>query len=245
MRATGQTVSLEGSLTESERRIIAARAILGEWLSGSGGGWQDSGGIWPGIKLIQGVSSAEGDIEYGISRGCLLPCHKILTHEDVSLQTRKQLQESLILVHGGMAQDVGPILEMVTERYLLRSKIEWQGRLEALTLFDQIVTQLKKVISKRLEDRRIRISSARSKLLFHGRRISTLNRLLIESRRIRERFLGILDARRNVRRWNGFSFHPSRKIEAQNRLQEIMSSEKRRFEQGIPFAMEPVVYDLP
>ncbi|HCV43741.1 MAG TPA: UTP--glucose-1-phosphate uridylyltransferase, partial [Bacteroidetes bacterium] len=42
MRATGQALSLTGSLTESERRTIAARAILGEWLGGSGGGWQDS-----------------------------------------------------------------------------------------------------------------------------------------------------------------------------------------------------------
>jgi hypothetical protein len=79
MRATGQTSSLTGSLTESERRTVAARAILGEWLSGSGGGWQDSGGVWPGMKLIQGVLSTEGDIEYGISRGCLLPRHTILT----------------------------------------------------------------------------------------------------------------------------------------------------------------------
>ena len=33
-----------------------------------------------------------------------------------------------MLVHGGMAQDVGPILEMVTEKYLLRSEAEWRGR---------------------------------------------------------------------------------------------------------------------
>ena len=44
MRATGQTACLEGPLLEEERRLVAARAILGEWLGGSGGGWQDSGG---------------------------------------------------------------------------------------------------------------------------------------------------------------------------------------------------------
>ncbi|MGO9481667.1 MAG: UTP--glucose-1-phosphate uridylyltransferase, partial [Candidatus Kryptoniota bacterium] len=143
MRATGQTSSLTGSLTEDERRIVAARAILGEWLGGSGGGWQDSGGIWPGIKLIEGVASKEGDLEYGVSRGCLLPRHTILGQSDVSLNTRDQLRESLVLVHGGMAQDVGPILEMVTERYLLRSDIEWKGRKQALTLFEQIVNDLK------------------------------------------------------------------------------------------------------
>ena len=47
-------------LDESERRLVAARAILGEWLGGSGGGWQDSGGVWPGMKLISGALAAEG-----------------------------------------------------------------------------------------------------------------------------------------------------------------------------------------
>jgi hypothetical protein len=44
MRATKQTEFIEGPLLEEERRLVAARAILGEWLGGSGGGWQDSGG---------------------------------------------------------------------------------------------------------------------------------------------------------------------------------------------------------
>jgi len=77
MRATGQARSLTGPLAEAERRVVAARAILGEWLGGSGGGWQDSGGVWPGIKLIEGVRAAEGDPEFGISRGRLLPNHRI------------------------------------------------------------------------------------------------------------------------------------------------------------------------
>ena len=110
-----------GGLGEDDRRLVAARAILGEWLGGSGGGWQDSGGVWPGIKLIHGVPAQEGDPEFGISRGRLLPNHQILGTQEVRPETRRQLQQSLVLVHGGMAQDVGPILEMVTEKYLLRS----------------------------------------------------------------------------------------------------------------------------
>ena len=55
MRATGQAKSLTGPLAEEERRLVLARALLGEWLGGSGGGWQDSGGVWPGMKLICGV----------------------------------------------------------------------------------------------------------------------------------------------------------------------------------------------
>src|SRR5204862_1615667 len=103
MRATGQTRAMTGTLEESERRLVAARAILGEWLAGSGGGWQDSGGVWPGIKLIQGQTAQEGDPESGVSRGRLLPTHRILDEEDASPQTRQKLQDSLVLVHGGMA----------------------------------------------------------------------------------------------------------------------------------------------
>jgi len=113
MRATGQAKSLTGALTEPERRLVAARAILGEWLGGSGGGWQDSGGVWPGMKLITGAPAAEGDPEHGASRGRLLPNHRILDQSDCSDATRQKLQDSLVLVHGGMAQNVGPILEMV------------------------------------------------------------------------------------------------------------------------------------
>ncbi|MGE5783182.1 MAG: hypothetical protein ACM3ZE_01270, partial [Myxococcales bacterium] len=69
MRATGQVASLSGSLTEPERRIAAGRAVLGEWWGGSGGGWQDRGGIWPGIKRIEGVLADCSDVEYGSSRG--------------------------------------------------------------------------------------------------------------------------------------------------------------------------------
>jgi hypothetical protein len=245
MRATGQPSSLAGSLTEAERRTVAARAILGEWLSGSGGGWQDSGGIWPGMKVIQGVRSAPGDIEYGISRGCLLPRHTILAQEDVSPRTRQQLQESLILVHGGMAQDVGPILEMVTERYLLRSGREWKGRQEAISLFDRIVNYLK--------SGDVQAVGKSTHANFHGP-IQTIipwaSNLYTESiiervgREFGEDFWGFWMLGGMSGGGMGFLFHPSRKREAQRRLQDIMRAEKRRYEHGIPFAMDPVVYDF-
>ena len=59
-------------------------------------------------------------------------------------QTRQKLQDSLVLVHGGMAQDVGPILEMVTEKYLLRSEAEWVGRQEAMRILDEVTDLLRK-----------------------------------------------------------------------------------------------------
>ena len=107
--------------------MVAARAILGEWIGGSGGGWQDSGGVWPGIKMIEGQRAGTDDPEFGISRGRLLPDHRIYSDEEVTPATRQQLCDSFVLVHGGMAQDVGPILQMVTEKYLLRGDAEWRA----------------------------------------------------------------------------------------------------------------------
>ena len=245
MRATGQIGSLTGSLSEIERRTVAARAILGEWLGGSGGGWQDSGGVWPGIKLIEGVKSQEGDIEFGVSRGCLLPRHTILDYNEVSEKTRMKLQNSLILVHGGMAQDVGPILEMVTERYLLRLEREWKGRLKALELFDEILGELKKGNISQLGK------------LTHENFFGPIQTIIPWASNIyTEAIIERVKAEFGNKFWGfwmlggmsgggmGFLFDPSQKSEAQIRLEEIMKEQKKRFEKGIPFAIEPVVYDF-
>ena len=245
MRATGQTHSLTGGLAEDERRVAAARAILGEWLSGSGGGWQDSGGVWPGMKIIQGVQAAEGDPEFGISRGCLLPRHTLLGHDDVSAETRQKLQDSLVLVHGGMAQDVGHILEMVTEKYLLRAEAEWQGRLEAVQFLDQIV--------KHLRQGNIRAIGEMTQRNFDGP-IQTIvpwagnmfTQMLIEQTRktFGSDFWGFWMLGGMSGGGMGFIFHPEKKHAAQEQLQHIMSEAKRRLERAVPFAIEPVVYDF-
>ena len=238
MRATGQAKSLTGQLTEPERRLVAARAILGEWLGGSGGGWQDSGGVWPGAKLIQGVSAQEGDPEFGISRGRLLP-----NHTPVEIGAR--LQDSLVLVHGGMAQNVGPILEMVTEKYLLRSEAEWQGRQEATRVLDEIIAALKAGDVKR-------IAAATTRNFFGPLQtiIPWATNLYTETiiNRVRQQFgdnfwgfwmLGGMSGG-----GMGFIFAPGHKPAAQIALAEIMTQTKRELQSALPFAMEPVVYDF-
>ena len=81
--------------------------------------------------------------EYGISRGRLLPSHCQLTNEEAPLELVDVLHQSLVLVHGGMAQNVGPVLEMVTEKYLLLESTEWAARQEALSIFEDILQSLK------------------------------------------------------------------------------------------------------
>src|SRR3954447_5633322 len=245
MRATGQAKSLTGPLQEHDRRLVAARAILGEWLGGSGGGWQDSGGVWPGIKLIHGVTAGEGDPEFGISRGRLLPNHKIFTAAEVPEATRERLQQSLVLVHGGMAQDVGPILEMVTEKYLLRSETEWQGRKQAIQTFDDILGYLKQ--------NDIRAIGEATERNFFGP-IQTIipwasnlyTETLIRATRAEfgDRFFGFWMLGGMAGGGMGFIFDAAVRTQAQDRLQQIMSETKRRLERAVPFAMEPVVYDF-
>lgn len=245
MRATGQATSLAGPLSEPERRLVAARAILGEWLGGSGGGWQDSGGVWPGIKLIEGARATEGDAEFGISRGRLLPQHRILPLSEVSEATRQRLQDSLVLVHGGMAQDVGPILEMVTERYLLRSEAEWAGRRRAGELLNEITDHL------RAGD--VRAIGEATERNFNGPLqtiIPWANNLYTETliKSVRAEFgpsfwgfwmLGGMSGG-----GMGFIFDPARKLEAQERLGALMGEVSHSLAGGVPFAMKPVVYDF-
>lgn len=245
MRATGQTGALAGGLTEAERRIVASRAILGEWLGGSGGGWQDSGGVWPGIKLIEGSEAAPGDPEYGISRGCLLPKHRILTEADVPPASRRKLAESLILVHGGMAQNVGPILEMVTEKYLLRSAAEWTARQEALTYLDAVLAALKAGDIRELGAITTRNFTGPLQSIIPwatSHYTETLIRLTRE--RFGERFWGFWMLGGMSGGGMGFMVDPAVRSEAQAFLLETMCAVKRGLQHALPFAMDPVVYDF-
>jgi hypothetical protein len=245
MRATSQIHALTGGLEEDDRRLVAARAILGEWLGGSGGGWQDSGGVWPGVKLIHGVTAAENDPEFGISRGCLLPRHRILSSAEVSPETRAQLQRSLVLVHGGMAQDVGPILEMVTERYLLRSGAEWEGRREATRVFDEAVACLKTGDVRALGRCTERNFDGPIQTIIPWAGNLYTDTLVSRARaEMGADFWGFWMLGGMSGGGMGFLFDPRRKQQAQDRMQEIMSETKRRLEGAVPFAMEPVVYDF-
>ncbi len=238
MRATGQAASLTGGLQEHERRLVAARAILGEWIGGSGGGWQDSGGVWPGAKLIQGVRAAEGDPEFGVSRGCLLPRH-------TPVKIGAHLQDSLVLVHGGMAQNVGPILEMVTEKYLLRSEVEWTARQEAMRVLDEVVAALEAGDLPRI--------AAQTTRNFFGPIQSIIpwatnlyTETIIDRVRARfgEHFWGFWMLGGMSGGGMGFIFDPRHKAAGQTALAEIMAAAKRELQNALPFAMDPVVYDF-
>lgn len=245
MRATGQMSSLTGALKEEERRLVAARAILGEWLGGSGGGWQDSGGVWPGIKVITGARASEEDPEFGISRGRLLPEHRILDREDIPAEARRGLQDSLVLVHGGMAQNVGPILEMVTEKYLLRGEREWAARRESSALFDRILEALRAGDIRKLGELTTRHFHGPLQDIIPWATNGYTEELIARTRlALGEDFWGFWMLGGMSGGGMGFIVHPGRQAEAKERILGIMQEAKRRYQAALPFAMDPVVYDF-
>lgn len=245
MRATGQVSTLTGELSEEDRRIVAARAILGEWIGGSGGGWQDSGGVWPGIKLIQGCVAREGDPEYGISRGRLLPSHHVFDEQEIAGATRKKLQDSLVLVHGGMAQNVGPILEMVTEKYLLRSEQEWTARQEAISVLVQIQAALKAGDLRRVGALTTEnFLGPLQKIIPWCSNRFTEDLIKASREQYGERFWGFWMLGGMAGGGMGFLFDPEVKPEAARWLHGKMVSTKQEQEKSLPFAMDPVVYQF-
>jgi UDP-N-acetylglucosamine pyrophosphorylase len=245
MRFSGQIKDHEGPLDEPDRRVIASRAILGEWLGGSGGGWQDSGGLWPGIKVITGRLAEEGHPEYGISRGCLLPEHNVFDRSELPDEIERKIVGSLVLVHGGISQDVGPILEMVTEKYLLKYEREWKARLKGIELFDRIVDALKAGDMKEL-----------GRLTTMDWEESIQNVIPWVNNAFTDELIKRACAEFNDRYWGflmlggmsgggmAFIVDPSVRDEFKDRIGVIMKELKERYERSLPFIIDPLVYDF-
>jgi hypothetical protein len=245
MRFSGQINLVTGPLKDSDRRTVASRAILGEWLGGSGGGWQDSGGLWPGIKVITGKPAEEGNPEYGISRGCLLPEHDVFTRDDIPEAVEKQILDSLILVHGGLSQDVGPILEMVTEKYLLKYDGEWKARLKSLELFDHIVKSVKSGDMKKLgslttED----WDRAIQKVIPWVNNAFTEELIIKVKDALRDNYWGFLMLGGMSGGGMAFIVNPELNAYCKTRIVDIMIGLKQKYNYALPFIIDPVAYDF-
>jgi hypothetical protein len=245
MRITRQTELLEGKLTEQERRLIASRAILGEWIGGSGGGWQDSGGIWTGIKAIEGTLSMPGDPEYNVSRGCLLPKHRVLSGESISPGWEEKITSSLVLMHGGMASNVGPILEMVTEKYLLRSEKEWVARKEANRIYDAILNTLKEGDVKKLAAFTSDNFSSPIKTIIPWATTHFTETIIARAQKLfGENYWGFLMLGGMSGGGMGMFVDPSVYKEAKDKILKLLTDTKDELQESMPFAMDPVVYDF-
>lgn len=245
MRITQQTKSLEGMLTEEERRLIASRAILGEWIGGSGGGWQDSGGIWTGIKAIEGRLANDGDPEFNISRGCLLPKHSTLTGESLNPRFEENLTSSLVLMHGGMASNVGPILEMVTEKYLLRLSSEWDARNEANSIYDNILEVLKTNEIKQLANyTSMNFAGPIKSIIPWASNYFTETIIQRAEALFGKQYWGFLMLGGVSGGGMGMFIDPEIYTSGKDKVLQLLKNTKKEMEDSLPFAMDPVVYNF-
>jgi hypothetical protein len=245
MRATCQVKNLTGPLDEDEARVIVARAILGEWLGGSGGGWQDSGGIFPGVKVIHGVVAGESDPEWGVSRGRLLPAHRLLADAPGHEGFHAALARSLVLIHGGMAQNVGPILNMVTGKYLLRSRDEWLARQQALEVFEGIVAAVRAADVRAIGGLTTRNWEGPLKGIIPWVSNQFTESIIREAKAVLgDDFWGFLMLGGMSGGGMAFFVAPHRQAEFRREISAIMARVKAALDDALPFAMEPVVYDF-
>jgi UDP-N-acetylglucosamine pyrophosphorylase len=244
MRATGQTKNLGGGLEESERRLVASRAILGEWIGGSGGGWQDSGGVWPGIKAIQGTLAQQSDPEFGISRGTLLPRHHVLGANEVHPEMEQRLTNSLVLMHGGMASNVGPILEMVTEKYLLRGEKESEARKQTNQIFDNILAAIKEGDVKKLGANTARNWEYPIKTIIPWASTYFTEQIIAKAKKqFGENYYGFLMLGGMSGGGMGMFVNPAHYEEYKTKVLDLLRTTKNELSDCLPFAMEPVVYN--
>lgn len=244
MRATNQTKNLEGGLEESERRLVASRAILGEWIGGSGGGWQDSGGVWPGIKSIQGTFAHEDDPEFGISRGTLLPRHKVLQGEDAHPEAAERIMKSLVLMHGGMASNVGPILEMVSEKYLLRGEKEWNARQQTNQIYDNILEAIKTGDIKKIASSTAANWEGPIKTIIPWASTFFTEQIISKAKKqFGEDYYGFLMLGGMSGGGMGMFVNPEKYEDYKLKMLEILHETKQELSSSLPFAMEPVVYN--
>ena len=245
MRFSGQINEMTGSISEQDRRTVASRAILGEWLGGSGGGWQDSGGLWPGIKIMAGITSKKGSPEFGISKGCLLPVHNLFSRDEISEEVEKKILDSTVLVHGGISQDVGPILEMVTIKYLLKFEEEWTARLKGIGLFDKIVSALTSGDMKEFgrlttEDWETSIQ----KVIPWVNNSFTSDLITRVKEEFGENYWGFLMLGGMSGGGMAFMVDPKIRDTFRKRILEIMLELKHKHNSSLPFIIDPVTYDF-
>lgn len=145
LRFSGQLPYGSAEVTDKDKMEVAARCIYGVRLVGGRGGWQDYGGMWGGFKMLSG-QPADSKFDPG-SSGSLLPAYEKIAMPG---QAAEEIMKSLVLVNGGTGQEVGPVLKMITERYIVKDKAAWRARLRTENRFDEILGALRSGDAKML-----------------------------------------------------------------------------------------------
>ncbi|MDP8216141.1 MAG: UTP--glucose-1-phosphate uridylyltransferase [Candidatus Kaelpia imicola] len=114
-----------------------AVAMRMEWLGISGGGYQDMAAIWGGMHEITVIEETDPNAS---TRAELIPHYETI---DLSPEAKRLLEDSIVIAHLGMAQPVGPMLDILTDTYYLRRN--WDSRKDSERLYDRQIELLKQL----------------------------------------------------------------------------------------------------
>ncbi len=148
-------------------------------------------------------------------------------------------------MHGGMASNVGPILEMVTEKYLLRLSDEWNARQRANTLYDEIVKTLQSGDIKKLASLTTQNFNDPIKAIIPWATTHFTEVIIKKAKEtFGDNYWGFLMLGGMSGGGMGIFVDPRIYTEAKQILLHILQETKTEMEESLPFAMNPVVYDF-
>ena len=144
-----------------------------------------------------------------------------------------------------MSQNVGPILEMVTEKYLLKLEREWVARQEAQTILSGIVVALRAGDLARVAELTTRNFFGPLQQIIPWASNAYTERLIAEVKaEMGEAYRGFVMLGGMSGGGMGFWVDPAKKDQCRTQILAIMRRTKRALEHALPFAMDPVVYDF-
>jgi hypothetical protein len=144
-----------------------------------------------------------------------------------------------------MASNVGPILEMVTEKYLLRSKNEWIARRRANTVYDEIIKSLHTGDIKTLASLTSRNFEDPIKTIIPWS-TTHFTEVIIKKAKdaFKDRYWGFLMLGGMSGGGMGMFVDPGIYEEAKSKLLAILQETKNEMVESLPFAMDPVIYNF-
>ncbi len=111
-------------MQEPERRMVAARAILGNGSAGQGAAGRTQAACGRALKADRGVAAQPGGVEIGVSLRLPPAPDTALGTDRVPQRRARGCKSRSCSCTGERPVMSGPILETVTEKYLLRSGVE-------------------------------------------------------------------------------------------------------------------------
>ena len=196
----------------------------------------------PGIKLIEGMRG-EGDPSSALVAGDY--CRDIPSSAWIACRSKPESGEDSRARSWRNAQNVGPVLEMVTEKYLLREEKEWVARQEALSIFDEVASALERGDIHALGTATTRNFSGPIQTIIPAATNAFTESLIAATRdEFGSDFWGFWMLGGMSGGGMGFIVAPNRKTDALQFLKAEMSRLRGKFKHCLPFAMEPVVYEF-